>query len=167
MRGLASGAAATANWLANAIVSQTFLVLTQHLGGSGTFWIYTAVSLGGLLWVFHVLPETNGGPSMTDSGARLTPKAHQMASGQADLSWAVSKGDAAVTVSVRHQALDEGISGQGGKPLSSLRNEGQLGYQMCSCQLSLQLLVPASSPDSRSGHLGLQRELPLPARQTL
>eukprot|EP00891_Asterochloris_glomerata_P003905 jgi/Astpho2/3905/Aster-04413 len=60
VRGLASGAAATANWLANAIVSQTFLVLTQHLGGSGTFWMYTAVSLGALLWVFHSLPETNG-----------------------------------------------------------------------------------------------------------
>ena len=68
VRGLASGAAATANWLANAIVSQTFLVLTQHLGGSGTFWIYTAVSLGGLLWVFHVLPETNGEPSMIGMG---------------------------------------------------------------------------------------------------
>ncbi len=60
MRGLASGAAATANWLANAIVSQTFLVLTQHLGSSGTFWLYAAVSLGALLWVFHSMPETNG-----------------------------------------------------------------------------------------------------------
>ena len=76
MRGLASGAAATANWLANAIVSQTFLVLTQHLGGSGTFWMYTAVSLGALLWVFHSLPETNGGPSIFTYAVCLTQMAH-------------------------------------------------------------------------------------------
>ena len=106
VRGLASGAAATANWLANAVVSQTFLVLTQHLGGSGTFWIYTAVSLGGLLWMFHALPETNGGPSMLDEGVRLTLLAHQTAVGQyrTDLSWAMSEGYAAMTASLRHQA---------------------------------------------------------------
>ena len=104
VRGLASGAAATANWLTNAIVSQTFLVLTQQLGGSGTFWMYTAVSLGGLLWVFHVLPETNGGPSLFDHGVCLTHMAHQTAAGQASISRAMSKRDAAMTVSPRHQA---------------------------------------------------------------
>lgn len=35
VRGLAMGLAATSNWVANAVVAQTFLTLTQLLGGSG------------------------------------------------------------------------------------------------------------------------------------
>ncbi|KAK9829082.1 hypothetical protein WJX72_003793 [[Myrmecia] bisecta] len=60
VRGLASGAAATANWVTNAVVSQTFLTLTQHLGGSGTFWLYAGIALVGGAWVYWKLPETNG-----------------------------------------------------------------------------------------------------------
>ena len=60
VRGLASGVAATANWVANAAVSQTFLALTASLGGSGTFWLYAGVALAGMAWVFVVLPETKG-----------------------------------------------------------------------------------------------------------
>lgn len=60
VRGLASGAAATSNWVANAVVSQTFLTLTQRLGGSGAFWLYSCIATGGLVWVYFMLPETNG-----------------------------------------------------------------------------------------------------------
>lgn len=60
MRGLGSGAAATANWLTNAVVSHTFLPLTQALGGSGTFWIYAAITACGTAWAYLQLPETKG-----------------------------------------------------------------------------------------------------------
>ena len=60
VRGLASGAAATCNWLANAVVSQTFLSLTLTLGGDGTFWLYAAIAAAGMIWVYFALPETNG-----------------------------------------------------------------------------------------------------------
>jgi hypothetical protein len=57
---LASGAAATCNWLANAVVSQTFLSLTLKLGGDGTFWLYAGIAAAGMVWVYFALPETNG-----------------------------------------------------------------------------------------------------------
>ena len=60
VRGLASGVAATANWAANAAVSQTFLALTAALGGSGAFWLYAGVAAAGAAWVFIALPETKG-----------------------------------------------------------------------------------------------------------
>ncbi|KAL0033523.1 hypothetical protein WJX79_001225 [Trebouxia sp. C0005] len=60
LRGLGGGAAATCNWITNAVVSQTFLTLIQHLGGSGTFWLYAVIALSGAVWVSSALPETNG-----------------------------------------------------------------------------------------------------------
>ena len=60
LRGLGGGAAATCNWMTNAIVSQTFLTLIQHLGGSGTFWLYAVIALAGAIWVYFALPETIG-----------------------------------------------------------------------------------------------------------
>jgi len=64
VRGLASGAAATCNWLTNAVVSQTFLSLTLKIGGDGTFWLYAAVAAAGMAWVYCALPETNGAPRL-------------------------------------------------------------------------------------------------------
>uniref|UniRef100_A0A061R4J4 MFS transporter, SP family, solute carrier family 2 (Myo-inositol transporter), member 13 n=1 Tax=Tetraselmis sp. GSL018 TaxID=582737 RepID=A0A061R4J4_9CHLO len=60
VRGVAGGAAATANWLTNALVSQTFLLMTAFLGEPGTFAAYAAIVLVGLLWVHVVMPETKG-----------------------------------------------------------------------------------------------------------
>ena len=60
VRGAASGAAATANWVTNAAVSQTFLALTRALGGSGTFLLYACVAAAGAAWVYAALPETKG-----------------------------------------------------------------------------------------------------------
>ncbi len=67
LRGLGGGAAATCNWITNAVVSQTFLTLIQHLGGSGTFWLYAVIALAGAVWVYSALPETNGEQSPTMS----------------------------------------------------------------------------------------------------
>ena len=61
MRGLGAGAAATANWLTNAVISHTFLPLTQAVGGSGAFWIYAAITACGSAWTYVQLPETKGG----------------------------------------------------------------------------------------------------------
>ncbi|EFN54539.1 hypothetical protein CHLNCDRAFT_8066, partial [Chlorella variabilis] len=60
VRGVATGLAATANWVSNALVAQTFLTLTQLLGGSGAFFLYAAIACAGFLWAHAVLPETNG-----------------------------------------------------------------------------------------------------------
>lgn len=49
---------------------------------------------------------------------------------QADLSWAMSQGDAAMAVSLRHQATSEGIPGQGGQTLSSSSIKGKLGMSI-------------------------------------
>ena len=61
MRGIGSGAAATANWLTNAVVSHTFLPLIQVIGGSGAFWIYAVITACGTAWAYIQLPETKGG----------------------------------------------------------------------------------------------------------
>lgn len=61
MRGMGAGAAATANWLTNAVVSHTFLPLIQVIGGSGAFWIYAVITACGTAWAYIQLPETKGG----------------------------------------------------------------------------------------------------------
>ena len=41
-------------------MAQTFLTLTQRAGGSGAFFLYSAVACAGFLWAWAFLPETNG-----------------------------------------------------------------------------------------------------------
>ncbi|EIE20094.1 general substrate transporter [Coccomyxa subellipsoidea C-169] len=60
VRGFACGVAATANWLTNALVAQTFLMLTGTLGGSGTFWLYAAIAAAGTVWAHFAVVETQG-----------------------------------------------------------------------------------------------------------
>eukprot|EP00892_Ulva_mutabilis_P007815 jgi/Ulvmu1/5405/UM022_0200.1 len=60
IRGLASGVAGTANWVANAIVSQLFLFLTQAVSASGTFILFSAVAASGVVWSYVFVPETKG-----------------------------------------------------------------------------------------------------------
>ncbi len=60
MRGFACGVAATANWLTNALVAQTFLVLTGALGGSGTFWLYAVIAAAGTVWAHFAVVEIQG-----------------------------------------------------------------------------------------------------------
>lgn len=59
-RGLCGGIAATANWVANFLVAQTFLSLTDALGTSLTFLLFAAVALLALLFVLCWVPETKG-----------------------------------------------------------------------------------------------------------
>ncbi len=60
IRSKAVGAAIFINWLANYVVSLTFLDLIHYLGGGGTFLIYTALSVLALIFVYRFIPETKG-----------------------------------------------------------------------------------------------------------
>lgn len=59
-RGTANGIAGTVNWLANGLVSQSFLLLVHALHAWGAFTLLSAIAAAGALWVFWNLPETKG-----------------------------------------------------------------------------------------------------------
>lgn len=61
-RGVCGGIAATANWISNLIVAQSFLSLTQAIGTSWTFLIFGVISVVALLFVLIYVPETKGLP---------------------------------------------------------------------------------------------------------
>lgn len=61
-RGVCGGIAATANWISNLIVAQSFLSLTQAIGTSWTFLIFGLISVVALFFVLMCVPETKGLP---------------------------------------------------------------------------------------------------------
>ncbi|KAK9088405.1 hypothetical protein Scep_027487 [Stephania cephalantha] len=61
-RGVCGGIAATANWISNLIVAQSFLSLTQSIGTSWTFLIFGGVGVVGFFFVLVFVPETKGLP---------------------------------------------------------------------------------------------------------
>ncbi|XP_010247407.1 PREDICTED: probable inositol transporter 2 [Nelumbo nucifera] len=61
-RGVCGGIAATANWVSNLIVAQSFLSLTEAIGTSWTFLIFGLVSVVALFFVLVCVPETKGLP---------------------------------------------------------------------------------------------------------
>ncbi|XP_057950209.1 probable inositol transporter 2 [Malania oleifera] len=61
-RGVCGGIAATANWISNLIVAQSFLSLTQAIGTSWTFLIFGLISVVALFFVLVYVPETKGLP---------------------------------------------------------------------------------------------------------
>lgn len=61
-RGVCGGIAATANWISNLIVAQSFLSLTQAIGTSWTFLIFGVISVVALFFVLIFVPETKGLP---------------------------------------------------------------------------------------------------------
>lgn len=60
IRGVASGIAGTANWVTNAVVSQSFLALTLAITPAGTFMLCSGIAVAGAVWAFFWLPETKG-----------------------------------------------------------------------------------------------------------
>jgi len=60
IRGSAMSIAVTALWTACFILTYTFPLLNAALGPAGTFWIYAAICLAGLLFLYLRLPETRG-----------------------------------------------------------------------------------------------------------
>ncbi|KAM6552043.1 hypothetical protein CsatB_001851 [Cannabis sativa] len=61
-RGVCGGIAATANWISNLIVAQSFLSMTQAIGTSWTFFIFGVISVVALIFVLVCVPETKGLP---------------------------------------------------------------------------------------------------------
>ncbi|KAK1420363.1 hypothetical protein QVD17_21894 [Tagetes erecta] len=61
-RGVCGGIAATANWISNLIVAQSFLSLTEAIGTSWTFLGFGVISVVALLFVLVCVPETKGLP---------------------------------------------------------------------------------------------------------
>lgn len=60
IRGSAESVATVFNWAANLGVALTFLTLLNTIGPSATFGLYAAFSLGGILFVYSLVPETKG-----------------------------------------------------------------------------------------------------------
>jgi MFS family permease len=60
IRGAAMAVAVAALWVACFILTYTFPLLNATLGAAGTFLLYAAVCLFGLVYVFFKLPETKG-----------------------------------------------------------------------------------------------------------
>lgn len=52
--------AAVSNWIANLLVSETFLTLTKALGSAGIFLLFAAFSFIGLVFLYILVPETKG-----------------------------------------------------------------------------------------------------------
>ncbi|PAN09475.1 hypothetical protein PAHAL_2G026200 [Panicum hallii] len=61
-RGACGGAAATANWVSNLAVAQSFLSLTEAIGVAWTFLIFGGLSVAALAFVLVCVPETKGLP---------------------------------------------------------------------------------------------------------
>ena len=58
IRGIAMSISTFALWIASALLVQTFPLLNDALGTSGTFWIYGIICALGFLFVLRRLPET-------------------------------------------------------------------------------------------------------------
>jgi len=58
IRGIAMSISTFALWIASALLVQTFPLLNNALGTSGTFWIYGMICAAGFVFVLRNLPET-------------------------------------------------------------------------------------------------------------
>ncbi|GLT59879.1 hypothetical protein SLA2020_326740 [Shorea laevis] len=61
-RGVCGGMAATACWISNLIVAQSFLSMTQAIGTSWTFFTFGVIAVVALIFVLVCVPETKGLP---------------------------------------------------------------------------------------------------------
>lgn len=60
IRGPAVSIAVSALWIACFLLTFTFPMLSQRLETAGTFWLYSAICLAGLLFILLRVPETKG-----------------------------------------------------------------------------------------------------------
>jgi len=60
IRGAAMSVAVASLWIACFILTYTFPLLNAKLGPARTFWLYAAICVGGLWFIFLKLPETKG-----------------------------------------------------------------------------------------------------------
>lgn len=60
VRAVGAAIATFANWVANLLVSVTFLSLVNALGQSGTFWLYAVMGVLAFIFCQRLVPETKG-----------------------------------------------------------------------------------------------------------
>jgi sugar porter (SP) family MFS transporter len=60
IRGAAMSVATMANWLANFVVTISFLTLLTAIGGVGTFFLFAFLTVVAFLYFWHTVPETKG-----------------------------------------------------------------------------------------------------------
>ncbi|MCK9901787.1 hypothetical protein CC117_22200 [Parafrankia colletiae] len=60
IRGAAMSVAGIANWLANFVVAISYLTLLDAIGRGPTFWLYAAIALASLAFMWLRVPETRG-----------------------------------------------------------------------------------------------------------
>lgn len=60
VRGIGMSIGSLSHWGFNAIISFTFLTLTNGIGIGSTFLLYAAVCIFGLVWGYYYIPETRG-----------------------------------------------------------------------------------------------------------
>ena len=58
IRGTAMGLAVGTLWIANALVAIVFPLMMKHIGGAGTYLIFSLFNVGSLLFYLKVVPET-------------------------------------------------------------------------------------------------------------
>ncbi|KAL8621780.1 hypothetical protein ACOMHN_016267 [Nucella lapillus] len=59
-RSTGNSMSAATNWIANLLVSMTFLTLTETLTKYGTYWLFVGIACLGFLFFLLLLPETKG-----------------------------------------------------------------------------------------------------------
>ncbi|WP_226925296.1 sugar porter family MFS transporter [Georgenia thermotolerans] len=59
MRGLGMGIAVFLHWCVNAVISFTFPVLVDGVGGAATFLLFAVVNAGAILFAWRLIPETS------------------------------------------------------------------------------------------------------------
>ena len=60
VRNIGMSIATLSNWLFNLIVALTFLSIVDLVGATGTFWLYAAIGLATLWFIWKYIPETKG-----------------------------------------------------------------------------------------------------------
>lgn len=80
IRGEAEGAAASANWAFNFLVSLTFLSLVQVIGISFSFWVYGLLSVAAWIFCYALVPETKG-RTLEEIESSWHKKSHRAAEG--------------------------------------------------------------------------------------
>lgn len=60
IKGLAGSISATSNWTLAFIVTKTYNNLRDVLGVGPTFWLFTGISIVGIVFIYFAVPETKG-----------------------------------------------------------------------------------------------------------
>ena len=60
IHGAAMSIGATSHWVANFLLTFSFLTIKEAIGWANNFWLYGVICLGGFIVLSRYLPETKG-----------------------------------------------------------------------------------------------------------